>query len=470
MLTYDVEFWSIRSRKNRRKPFELRWRVGSRAHSKSYKTSTQADGRRSELLTALRKREQFDEDTGLPLGELEALNCPTWYEHAIEYTLMKWPQSAAKQRANIAESLAVVTPALVSTTRGVPDPKLMRHALHSWAFRAVRTPDGELVSRNAAEAPPTDVVMALAWIAKHSLKISDAAKPEQLRKALDALSLRLDGRTAAETTIHRKRMVLSNAMRFAVERGALSANPLPRVDWVAPQTEDEVDFRYVPAPDQARALIKAVGTYSSRGEHLEAFFGCIYYAAMRPSEIAALKLSDCSLPEVGWGELILEGSRPEVGSGWTDDGKSYEVRGLKRRARSATRTVPIPPVLVNMLRAHEERYGTAADGRLFRAAQGGRVRSTEYCDIWDAARKAALTEGEAKTPLADVPYSLRHAGVSLWIRAGVDPVEVAHRAGHSIAVLYRFYAKLLRGMQARANQLIDQELDGSRERPEEGRE
>ncbi|WP_229818622.1 integrase [Streptomyces lateritius] len=62
------------------------------------------------------------------------------------------------------------------------------------------------------------------------------------------------------------------------------------------------------------------------------------------------------------------------------------------------------------------------------------------------------------TPLADVPYSLRHACVSLWIKAGVYPVEVARRAGHSIAVVWRFYAKILRGQQHKANELIDAAL------------
>lgn len=47
---------------------------------------------------------------------------------------------------------------------------------------------------------------------------------------------------------------------------------------------------------------------------------------------------NCKLPETGWGELLLKGSRPEVGSGWTDDGKSYEERGLK--AEPATRRAP----------------------------------------------------------------------------------------------------------------------------------
>ncbi|MFJ4985525.1 tyrosine-type recombinase/integrase [Streptomyces sp. NPDC088732] len=458
MLTYDVQIWSIRTRKDRPKPFELRWRVGPRPHSKSYKLKAQADGRRSELMTALRNGQQFDEDSGLPADELDALNTPTWYEHAKAYALMKWPKVAAKHRASIAEALAVVTPAFVSSSRGMPDRALLREALYGWAFRATLTAETGVVSRADAETPPPDVAEALAWIAKHSLKVTEAAKPERMRAGLDALSLKMNGQPAADNTAARKRMVLSNAMRYAVERGTLATNPLLRIDWTPPARDDEVDFRYVPNPKQTAALISAVRQQGTRGAHLAPFFGCLYYAAMRPSEAAALRKADCHLPESGWGELILAGSRPEVGSGWTDDGASYEQRGLKRRARKATRPVPIPPVLTAMLRDHIEAFGTTEDGHLFRAARGGRVRSTEYCDLWDIAREQALTKEEEGSPLAAVPYSLRHAGVSLWINSGVDPVEVARRAGHSLTVLFRFYAKILRGGQSHANRLIDKGL------------
>ncbi|WP_367124770.1 tyrosine-type recombinase/integrase [Streptomyces phytohabitans] len=466
MLTYDVDIWSIRKRANRPKPYELRWRVGSRSHSRSFKHVTQADGRRSQLLTALREREQFDEATGLPARELAALSSPTWYEHATAYVLMKWPRAAAKHRANIAEALAVVVPTLVTTRRGAPEPKVLRAALYQWAFRAVRGPDGFLCARHTVEEPPNEIRAALSWITERSMRVNALEDPALLRPALEALSLRMDGKKAAENTARRKRMVLSNFLRYTVEeKGLLSTNPLKRVDWTPPETDDEIDFRYVPGPMLARTLIEAVRDINPRGEHLAAFFGCLYYAAMRPAEIASLKASDCTLlPNTEedverWGELLLGESRPEVAGGWTDDGASFETRSLKRRARGATRSVPIPPVLVRMLREHITAYGTASDGCLFRAANGGRVRSNEYCELWDKARTAVLTEEEAATPLADVPYSLRSAGVSLWIKSGVDPVEVARRAGHSIAVLFRFYAKILRGEQSRSNQLIAQELN-----------
>lgn len=77
--------------------------------------------------------------------------------------------------------------------------------------------------------------------------------------------------------------------------------------------------------------------------------------------------------------MLLSTSMPRVGSGWTDTGESFDTRGLKKRARKATRPVPIPPVLVRLIREHIKEFGTAEDGRLFRAAQGaatGCPRST----------------------------------------------------------------------------------------------
>ncbi|GAA4910313.1 site-specific integrase [Streptomyces coeruleoprunus] len=463
MLTYDVVVWSIRQRAGRPKPWELRWRVGSQPHSKSYALKPQADGRRSQLMAALREGQQFDEETGLPAKELAALAMPTWYEHAKAYALMKWPGAAAKHRASIAESLAVVTPVLVTARTGRPDARVLRTALYQWAFRAADGPDGELVSRCDAEEPPSDVRQALVWVAEHSMKVDEAARPEHVRAALSAVSKLLNGKPAAENTANRKRMVLSNAFRYAVEeRALLTRHPFLAVDWAAPATSDEVDFRYVPGPRLSRDLIAGVAQQGPRGEHLETFFGSIYYAATRPGEAAALRDTDFVLPPESepdaWGEVLVSESHPEVGAGWTDSGKSHDERGLKHRARNTVRAVPIPPVFVRMVRSHIARFGVAPDGRMFRAAQGGRITSTEYCDVWEEARKAVLAPEEVETKLADVPYALRHAGISLWIKSGADPVEAAYRAGHSLSVLYRFYAKILKGGSAATNRLIEQGL------------
>ncbi|WP_406495832.1 site-specific integrase [Streptomyces sp. NBC_00846] len=461
MLTYDVKIWGIRKRPNRAATYQLRWRVGVQPFSKSYKLKAQADGRRAELLTALRNREQFDTETGLPASEVLAAQSPTWFAHAREYVVMKWPNASAKHRASIADALATVTPRLVKDNRGAPDPRVLRAALYSWAFRLVLDQDGDFVARVDAEGAPEPIVAALDWIGRKSIDISALNTPAVVRSALDALARKVDGTAAADNTVNRKVPVFSNFLRYAVELSRLPSLPLTKVDWTPPETDDEIDFRYVPGPALARKLIDAVGAQGDRGRHLKAFFGCIYYAATRPSEAVTLRASDFTLPEEGWGQVVLSSSSARVGSGWTDSGESYDSRGLKKRARKATREVPIPPVLVRLIQDHVSEFDTAEDGRLFRAARGGGLLSKEYGDIWKSARQVVLTKQEVNTPLAEVPYGLRAACVSLWLESGVSPAEVARRAGHSIAVLFRFYAKAIHRSQQHANQQIELALEAA---------
>ncbi|MFI6682865.1 hypothetical protein [Streptomyces sp. NPDC050485] len=210
-------------------------------------------------------------------------------------------------------------------------------------------------------------------------------------------------------------------------------------------------------------LIDAVREQNDRGRHLKAFFGCLYYAATRPGEAVGAPRVGLHAARGRLGPVVLSSSSPRVGSGWTDLGESYDSRGLKKRARKATREVPIPPVPVRLIRDHISEFGTAEDGRLFRAARGGGLISKEYGDIWKAARRAVLTKQEVETPLAEVPYGLRATCVSLWLESGVSSAEVARRAGHSIAVLFRFYAKAIQRTQHHNNQQIERALEAEDE-------
>ena len=159
------------------------------------------------------------------------------------------------------------------------------------------------------------------------------------------------------------------------------------------------------------------------------------------------------------GRIDLAASEPRAGTEWTDDGASREKCGLKHRAAGETRSIPIPPVLVAMLRAHIARYGTSPEGRLFRAARGGPLNDTGYGEVWQRARPEALTRAQQASPLARRAYDLRHAAVSLWLNAGVPATEVARRAGHSVAVLLGVYANCIDGQATAANHRINDALD-----------
>ncbi|MET8074888.1 site-specific integrase [Streptomyces sp. NPDC005303] len=463
-LTYDVRIYSIETRRDRPKPYRVRWLVATQKHSKSYTVKAQADGRRSELMSALRKGEQFDVETGLPASELRARNgSVTWYEHTRAYVERRWDRLPAKSRRNDADALATITPALVKTTVGQPPLRVLRKALYGWAYNKSRWDQDH----------PDDVVSALHWLEKNSLPVSDLEDPATLRLALDAVSTLLDGSLAAGRTARRKRACLSDVLGLAVERRYFSVpvNPLATVKWSAPKSAEEVDPASVANPRQVRALLEGVRGQGERGAHLEAFFGCLYYAAMRPAEAVGLTAAQCHLPESGWGKLTLRGGIVHAGRDWTDDGRAHQDRHLKARAARDSRVVPVPPHFVAMLRQHIARYGTAPDGRLFRTSRGGVIQDTGYGEVWAGARIAVLTVDEEASPLARRPYDLRCAGVSFWLFSGVDPMEVARRAGHSVAVLLRVYAKVLAQAQDRANRQIEaglREWDGDG-RPPGGR-
>ncbi|WP_436786316.1 tyrosine-type recombinase/integrase [Yinghuangia sp. YIM S10712] len=444
--SFDVRIWEIRVRKGKtgRTSAEVRWKVAGTPFSETFRTKTLADGRRAKLLRALHSGEPFDAVSGLPMSEIRLRDDVPWYVHAREYIEMKWPTAPAKTRTTLADALATATPVLVKDRRGMPDTALLRRALYGWAFNVNRW----------TEDPPDDVAAALAWVEGHSLPMSALDDAAVMRKVLTAFTLRLDGSEASPSTVRRKRAIFHNALGYAVELSRLKSNPLHAVQWTAPETATEVEPACVVNPRQAGALLAAVREQGNRGEHLEAFFGCLYYAAMRPAEAVWLRLDNCDLPKRGWGQLRLDGSRPRVGSAWTNDRTAHDVRGLKWRARKATRPVPIPPRMVAMLRWHIYRYGVAPDGRLFRTARGGIVQESGYGEVWARARKAAFTPQQFVSPLATRPYDLRHAGVSLWLNSGVDPAEVAKRAGHSIAVLLKVYAKCMDGGTDAANKRI----------------
>jgi integrase len=163
---------------------------------------------------------------------------------------------------------------------------------------------------------------------------------------------------------------------------------------------------------QARSLLAAVRAPSERGQHLEAFFACLSYAALRPSEAVMLRESDLYLPKKGWGRIVLAASASRAGTAWTDDGTARQERGLRRRADNDTRTIPIPPELVRLLRAHIKRYDTTPDGRIFQTARGGILQDSGYNEVWTEARKTASPSPSPALAMKEATTASRHPEVA----------------------------------------------------------
>lgn len=452
----DVRIWALRVNKGKRATtYSVRWAVAGQEHHDTLKHRAQADGFRAELLTYAQKGTPFDTATGLPVPLLRERQARPWFEHACRYVDMKWPGAAPKSRTSIADALATVTPALLDADHSQPSADDLRRALYGWAFVA---------PARRAGPPHSDIAAPIRWLERHTVALADFEDPatgaELTRRALDTLALRLDGKPAAPTTVARKRAVFHNALEYAVELGLLASNPIDRVAWHAPKGVVAVDRRVVVNRRRATALLTAVALQPGVARRLVAFFACIYYAAMRPAEALDLRAENlASMPEDGWGEFLLTNSSPRSGKAWTNSGRSRDRRGLKHRAQRETRSVPAHPDLVALIRSHIDTFGAAPDGRLFIGPRGGAIGDSTYTEIWHRARELALTPDECRSPLARVPYDLRHAAVSTWLNAGVPATQVAEWAGHSVDVLLRVYAKCIIGQDGAARRRVEDAMD-----------
>lgn len=456
-LTYEVRVWAITAYKGKlRTTYRVRWAVAGKGRWKSFQTRKLAESYRSTLVTAATQGHAFDIASGLPESQARQANQVSWYQHALDFVAMKWPEASPKSRRSMAEALATVTPALMADGRGSPTAEELRRTLYGWSFN--------LSSRS--EEPSTEAARVHAWMLNNSRPLAHLMEGGVTRSALDVLAVRLDGKQAARNTIARKRAVFYGALRYAVERDRLPAHPMDKVHWVTPKTDDEVDRRVVINPQQAAALLDQVRKIDPA---MVAFYGCIYYAGLRPAEVLHLREADCALPQTGWGELLLTGATQYVGS-WGDGADSREDRGLKHRARNATRPVPACPQLVELLRRHLDEFRPDREGRLFvtrtgpdrvplSGGFGGPVSEASYGNTWRRARAGALTPAQVSSPLGRRPYDLRHACVSLWLNAGVPATTVAEWAGHSVAVLLRVYAKCVDGESEAAKRRVNAALN-----------
>lgn len=443
--TYDVRIWKTEVRKGkRRSSYHVRWIVAKRSFKSTFSTRALADSFRSKLVAAVSEGTAFDTQSGLPVTMSRAREQTNWFDFACAYVDMKWPHSSPKHRKSIADSLITLTMCLLTRSPTANGRTKLRKALR------------ESFNLNMREST-TDRVEDLRWLRNNTRQVSALSNAETLRELLSCIERNQDGGRASVNTVRLRRTTLTNALDFAAEKKLLDSNPINDLRVRRPATTlSQVDRRTVPNPEQARSLLSAV---SETRPHLRAFFSLMYFAALRPEEASNLRKQDLALPREGWGELHLERASPEVGEAWTDT-RAREQRGLKHREEGTGRVVPCPPELTEILNNHVRTYGVTPEGRLFRGSRTGRqIGSSVYGRAWARARGQALNEETSRnTTLAKRPYDLRHAAVSMWLNAGVEPTRVAEWAGHSVSVLLRVYAKCLDQGEEAARNRVQQAL------------
>lgn len=234
----------------------------------------------------------------------------------------------------------------------------------------------------------------------------------------------------SRTYVARIRTLLADALRHAERRGLVNRNAAALS--VMPRTKPPTPRRSL-KPSEARALLEA-----AKGERLEALVVVGMTLGLRPGELIGLLLSD----------LDLGADPPTLTiSGAMKRGPDGRVaRGDVKRSTAGLRTIALPPVAVEAVRAHRKRLaeerlnlGKARQdhGLLFPSEVGSPIDPSHLRRVFARiATRAGLD--------ASFPYVLRHTAVSLLVDAGKSIEQVADMLGDDPKTLYRHYRHRVR--------------------------
>jgi len=182
---------------------------------------------------------QFFPSDGLPASIRTHQMARTWYSHACPFIDMKWANASPSHRRGLAEALVWVTTAMVTSARDTPDKDALRKALFHWSFNV--TARGKHPVEEADV--PSEFAQEAAWIARRSIPLRSFASPAIVRRAMDAITVKLDGTQAAAPTVARRRAALFSALQYAVELEPLPNNPLKQLKLRRPIVAEAVDRR-----------------------------------------------------------------------------------------------------------------------------------------------------------------------------------------------------------------------------------
>jgi integrase len=404
----------------------VRWRVGGKAFSRSYRTKAEAERVRTALLVAVQSGDGFDQGSGEPLSWQSSAEQTPAHEWARRWLDEQWTDWAPRTRVSGVEALTRLVPLLVGPG-APPAPAGLRRHLFAWL-----PPDGSSGDEESAD-----------WLARWCLQLGQLSRPV-LAVVDQALGLRDDGHPLGAATAGRFRKVSRACIRRAVELGVLDVDPWPpaprgRSQRKASQVSRSVSIRDLPDPQTMAVVIDAIASHQPASRTYQVMTAVAYYAGLRPSEVVMLRLKALDLPIDGWGRIHV-----------TEADVAFDQPG---EPKTGPRTVPIPPVLVSILDEWIAEHEFAPNDLLFRTRTGRRPTASN----WSRAFRRALRDC-GRPPLRI--YDCRHAAATTWLRAGVPLGEVARRLGHSVETLVSTYVGALSGDEDIGNKRIDAVLAG----------
>lgn len=398
-----------KSRKHeaKRKPWELRWCVGKSQRQERFRYKAEAETFRAALEQAVLRQETFNDTTGRPLS-WDVQN-PTFSDWAKQYVSRNSPHWAKKTIQSNVDSILLGVVAF----RRADAPRVSaedRVALRQWL-------------KGTNETCPDS-------IARWSLRLSDCTKAI-CGSVRAAVRLKLTGEPLSQSTAQRNTTQIGAVFNEAIDDGLLATSPWERERRNRKKTKSEshrpLTPKDIPSFEVATDLVQKVADADAR-----ITLQMILVMGLRPGEARAARIEHLVLPPSGWGELRIHTAAGGMGA--TDDADLEDPKTGYRR-------VPVPEVLVKVLRKH---IGERTTGFIVLGKKGGLMNEAVPADAW----RTVCSNPDW------VPYSLRHTAATAWLTHGGNPAEIARRLGNSVEVLMSTYVNFVKGDDDRLNSII----------------
>ena len=426
----DVRIWSVQDRRGSKgysqRPWRVRWRVDRREFQRTFRTRDEADHLRAELLVAQRNGEVFDGATGEPESWDEA-GVVLAHHWVRRWLAEQWDEWQPRTRNSTVEEMSRFIPLLIKPSAPEPPCDIRLY------LKDVLRPEAELDER------------AERWLDRWCLPLSDLDRP-LLAEVDRQLGIGVNGKVLAATTASRYRKSARACLRRAVDLGLLDRDPWPPTARGAKNRkvnrkakERAIDIRQLPDPPTMRRALEAMINHQPASRMYYTMTAVMAYGGLRPSEVVMLRPQALTLPESGWGSIDVV----EADIDFDEPGDP----------KTGNRTVPIPAVLVEILRTWIASSDLDKNELIFRSQRGNRPSPSNWRRAWHLALRKINHE-----PLR--PYDCRHTAATTWLRAGVPLGEVACRMGHSVQTLVATYVGALLGDEQASNTMIDRYLLG----------
>jgi integrase len=434
---------------DRKLPYAVRWRLNGRGYWRSFATKrgkNGADAFYALLSVAAMNERDWDSETGMP-ASMSAPSDMNVAEYCRDFVKDEWQRLSPSTRKSYVEALASF---IVNCRRsGAPHaPTRSAGILTSWLTpRPEDCPDDRTTEWIWSGEPlPRNIE---SWIGKNSPLLADLNR-EILFETDKWMRLRPDGATPyAPTTQNRLVTVAKLALSVAVKRGLIENVPWPRRDSGATAKSDrratiDVLDGQVPSVAQLLAILDAMPSHQPASHLYRTMSAICGFAGLRPGEVVALEVEDLYLPLSSWGTIRITKAWSGVDGGKWNSALETIADPKTQRSR---RTVPIPPLLVEIVREWLERSGTVS-GPLFLTREGSRPTQSN----WRRALHRACIKADWTRPLS--PYELRRTNASHLVQA-IPIAEAAARLGHSVDVLTKHYVKRVSGQTELSNQILE---------------